>query len=140
VSWDLRFIGNEAIPGLFAACDVVALPYHDVDSSGVLTLATAAGKAVVASAIGGFRDLLAADETALLAPLEPTGFSQALARLIEDPALRRHLGGNLRRHGADEIPSWSAIGRATMDVYDGAITAWHAERAGRTVGPTPRRA
>jgi glycosyltransferase involved in cell wall biosynthesis len=140
VSWDLRYIGDDAIAGLFAACDVVALPYHDVDSSGVLTLAIAAGKAVIASEIGGFRDLLAHGETALLAPLAPAEFTQALARLIEDPALRRRLGANLRRHGIDAIPSWSAIGRATAEIYDGAIAAWRSEQAGRSIGPAPRRA
>lgn len=140
VTWDLRFIGNDAIAGLFAANDVVALPYHDVDSSGVLTLATVAGKAVVASAIGGFRDLLVDGETALLAPLEPTGFAAALARLVEDAALRRRLGAALQRHGTDKIPSWSAIGRATVAVYDDARAAWQVGRAGRPVGPTPRRA
>jgi glycosyltransferase involved in cell wall biosynthesis len=138
VTWDLRFIRNEALADLFAACDVVVLPYHDVDSSGVLTLATSAGKAVVASEIGGFRDLLASGETALLAPLEPAGFAQALGRLVEDDALRRRLGDNLRRHGTDAIPSWSAIGRATVDIYADAIAAWRAERAGHYVrSPSP---
>jgi glycosyltransferase involved in cell wall biosynthesis len=140
VTWDLNFIRDAAIPGLFAACDVVALPYHDVDSSGVLTLATAAGKAVVASQIGGFRDLLASGETALLAPLEPAGFSRALARLIEDAGLRRRLGANLLRHGTEAVPSWAEIGRATAEIYEGAIVDWRAERVGRSVGPAPRRA
>jgi glycosyltransferase involved in cell wall biosynthesis len=140
VTWDLRFIGNDAIAALFAANDVVALPYHDVDSSGVLTLATVAGKAVVASAIGGFRDLLSDGETALLAPLEPTGFAAALARLVEDTALRRRLGAALQRHGSEAIPSWAAIGRATCAVYDEAQLAWRTARAGRPIGSTPRRA
>jgi glycosyltransferase involved in cell wall biosynthesis len=138
VSWDLRFIGDDAIAGLFAACDVVALPYRDVDSSGVLTLAMTAGKAVIASEIGGFRDLLAHDETALLAPLAPAEFTRALARLIEDPALRRRLGANLRRHGTDAIPSWNTIGRATAEIYDAAIAAWRGEHAGHNVrSPSP---
>ena len=140
VTWDLRFIRDAEIPQLFGACDVVALPYHDVDSSGVLTLATVAGKAVIASEIGGFRDLLKADETALLAPLEPVAFARELGRLVETPALRRQLAEKLRRHGTAAIPTWSAIGRTTLEVYGRAIALWRAERAGRALRPTPHRA
>jgi glycosyltransferase involved in cell wall biosynthesis len=99
-----------------------------------------AGKAVIASDIGGFRDLLAPGETALLAPLDPIAFSRDLSRLVDQPALRRRLGDNLRRHGSDAIPTWDAIGCDTEAVYRSAIAAWRAERAGRAIGSTPRRA
>ncbi len=137
VTWDLRFISDDDVPRLFGECDVVALPYHDVDSSGVLSLAIGAGKAVVASAIGGFRDLLTADDTALLARLDAPSFAAALGRLIDDADLRRRLGDNLKRLGTGAIPTWSAIGRDTVAVYARAIAAWRAEAAVRGA-PAPR--
>jgi glycosyltransferase involved in cell wall biosynthesis len=140
VTWDLRFIADHEIGGVFAGADVVALPYHDVDSSGVLSLAIGAGKAVLASAIGGFRDLLADGDTALLARLEPAAFAQALARLIEEPPLRRRLGETLRQLGLGAIPSWPAIGRDTAAVYARAIAAWRAAANAPAAAPTPRRA
>jgi glycosyltransferase involved in cell wall biosynthesis len=140
VTWDLRFIRDAEIARLFGTCDVVALPYHDVDSSGVLTLATVAGKAVIASEIGGFRDLLKAGETALLAPLDAEAFARELARLVETPALRRQLADNLRRHGHAAIPTWSAIGRTTLEVYGRAMVLWRTDRTGRALRPTPHRA
>lgn len=140
VSWDLRFVAPDEVAPLFAACDVVALPYHDVDSSGVLSLAIGAGKAVVASSVGGFRDLLADGETALLAPLEPADFAAALARLVDEPALRRRLGAALQRHGTEAIPSWAEIGRASADVYAEARASWHAAPIAPPIRSTPRRA
>src|SRR5262249_60306901 len=44
-TWDLRFIADHEIGGLFAATGGVALPHHDVDSSRVLSLAIGARQA-----------------------------------------------------------------------------------------------
>ena len=50
-----RFVSEAELPAYFRRADVVALPYRSIDQSGVLYTALAFGKAIVASAIGGFR-------------------------------------------------------------------------------------
>jgi glycosyltransferase involved in cell wall biosynthesis len=55
--------------------------------------AMAAGKAVVATAVGGVPDLIASEETGLLVPAgDSQALGEAIGRLAADPARRRQLG------------------------------------------------
>jgi glycosyltransferase involved in cell wall biosynthesis len=55
--------------------------------------ASALGRPVVASDVGGLNEVLAADETALLVPAGSVeALEQALRRLLESEELRRKLG------------------------------------------------
>jgi glycosyltransferase involved in cell wall biosynthesis len=49
-----RYIRNEELPACFCASDLVVLPYTSVTGNGVLQLAFAFGRPVVASAVGSF--------------------------------------------------------------------------------------
>ena len=49
-----RRIEFECVENYFSACDIVALPYHEGSTSGVLKLALAFGKPVVATKVGDF--------------------------------------------------------------------------------------
>ena len=55
-----RFVEDLEIPAIMRRADIVALPYRDVDQSGVLYTALAFGKPIVASAVGGFGEVLQA--------------------------------------------------------------------------------
>jgi glycosyltransferase involved in cell wall biosynthesis len=55
--------------------------------------AMAAGRAVVASAVGGLRHAVVHERTGLLVPPDDaSALASALARLIRDPELRQRLG------------------------------------------------
>ncbi|MFC0042243.1 glycosyltransferase [Actinomadura rayongensis] len=71
-----------------------------------VTEAMVKGRAVVASAVGGIRLQIADGENGVLVdPADTAGVRRALARLLDDPALRRRLGERARR---------SATARYTM--------------------------
>src|SRR5262249_50432454 len=90
----VRFAGFRGdVAACLAAADIVALPsLHE--GLGVAALeAMAAGRAVVASRVGGLAEVVVHDETGLLvSPGDVAGLAAALGRLAEDRALRARLG------------------------------------------------
>ncbi len=90
----VRFLGRrDDVGDLLAACDIFVLPSRR-EGLGVAALeAMAAGRPVVASAVGGLRDAVVDGRTGVLVPPEdPAALAAALERLTGDLALRTHLG------------------------------------------------
>jgi len=100
---------------------------------GIINLeAMACETAVVASAVGGIKEVVADGETGFLvsleqmkeapcAPLDPDKFSRDLAarinQLMANPSLREKFG-KAGRQRAEEKFSWSAIARQTQQLYE----------------------
>lgn len=81
------------------------------------------GRPVVASNVGGLRDVVVDGETGLVVPpRDPTALRAALERLLADEELRRRLGATGRER-AQERFSWDvttgALVRAYADAADG---------------------
>ena len=102
----------EAVPQLLAAADIYAWPGFD-EAYGVAYLeAQAAGLPVVALDSGGVSDAMRGGETGLLVTdINASAYAQALARLIEDAALRQSMGAAARRFMFDERSLASAGAR-----------------------------
>jgi glycosyltransferase involved in cell wall biosynthesis len=114
---DLRFVGDEEMPFLFERAAVTVFPYREIDASGVLMTALSAGRAIIASRIGLFGELLTDEREALLVPPDdPQGLAAALARVIDDRPLREGLAEGARAL-RDAIPSWTEIGLKTHELY-----------------------
>lgn len=56
VDCDFGYVPDREMEDLFAASDIIALPYTEGSQSGVLFMAYAHGRPVLASDVGGFRD------------------------------------------------------------------------------------
>jgi glycosyltransferase involved in cell wall biosynthesis len=75
------------------------------------------GRPVVATAVGGLRDLVVDGETGLVVPArDPSALRAALERLLGDPELRRRLGEAGRRRAGERF-SWAAVTDATLAAY-----------------------
>jgi len=113
----LGFVPNDELQQLYARAAVVACPSRR-EGFGVACLeAMAHGRPVVATSVGGLRDLVVEGETGLVVPPgDPPALRAALARLLADPDLRRALGAAGRRR-AQERFSWAAVTDATLDAY-----------------------
>jgi glycosyltransferase involved in cell wall biosynthesis len=88
------FAGYRAdAPTLAAALDITAAPSH-VEPLGLSALeAMAAGRPVVASAVGGLTESVVDGETGLLVPpRDAPALAAALERLVDDPATRARFG------------------------------------------------
>jgi glycosyltransferase involved in cell wall biosynthesis len=72
---------------------------------------------VVATGVGGLRDLVVDGETGILVPArDPAALRAALQRLLDDPELRRRLGAAGRQR-AQERFSWAAVTEAMLAAY-----------------------
>lgn len=113
----LDYVPNEEVYQYFFAADLVALPYNEITQSGILQIAYAFGKPVVATDLGGFREAIEDGQNGYLVPLNDT---QALAErcieiLIDNEKIKRM--GYYSRFLSDTKFSWDSIADKTMEVY-----------------------
>jgi glycosyltransferase involved in cell wall biosynthesis len=78
------YIPDEQVPGLFAACDVVALPYRSASQSGVLGQAALAARPVVATRVGSLPQAIG-ERGVLVAPSDPAALAAGLVTALTDP-------------------------------------------------------
>ncbi len=77
-----RYIPNDEVQVFFNACDVVVLPYTEITTSGVIPLAYAFARPVVASDIGGISEVVT-DETGVLVPrCDARSLREGIERLL----------------------------------------------------------
>jgi len=89
-----------------------------------------AGRAVVASDVGGLRDVVTHGVTGFtVPPRDPEALAIALDKLLDDPEERRRLGETGRAHGRQFEAA--AVGRRVAKVFEDAILSradTHADR------------
>ena len=103
---------------IIAAADVIALPSWTEGLPIVVLEAMALGRPVVATPVGGTRELVVDGETGLLVPPRDAGaLADALRRLVDDASLRDRLGDAGRRRAAERF-SLEASVQAVLDLYD----------------------
>jgi glycosyltransferase involved in cell wall biosynthesis len=118
VKLHFRFISSEELVALYRAADVVVYPYRAITTSGALATGLALGKAIVASDLPVFRELLTDGDNALLvAPEDTDALAGALIELVEGSALRERLEGNVRAMNFGE-GAWLSIAQKTAAVYE----------------------
>lgn len=117
IQWDLRFIEEAEVGAVFAESDITAMPYREIDASGVLMVSLALGRPIVASRIGLFAEILEDGAHGYLTPLEDDkALAVALEKLIMDASLRQSMGQNVEKLGRS-IPSWKDIALKTTMLY-----------------------
>jgi glycosyltransferase involved in cell wall biosynthesis len=111
------FVPHDELQRLYARAAVVACPSRR-EGFGVACLeAMAHARPVVASAVGGLKDLVVDEETGLLVPPgDPAALRGALERLLGDRELRRGLGAAGRERARERF-SWDAVTDATLAAY-----------------------
>jgi phosphatidyl-myo-inositol alpha-mannosyltransferase len=105
----------------YQACDVFVAPSTGQESFGIVLLeAMAAGCAVVASDIHGYKRVVQRNVSGLLVePRDPDALAGAIERLIADPDLRRRLG----EAGSRRAPEfdWTHVTAELVNVYESVI-------------------
>jgi len=104
-------------PELLAALDLFVLPSRYEGMPNVILEAMAAGKAVVAAAVGAVPELVQEGQTGLLVPPEDAdALARAVHLLLSDAELRRRLGANGRARVETEFSLEKMI-RLTEELY-----------------------
>jgi len=110
-----RYLPAEEAAALFAAADVVVLPYRAGTQSGVVPLAYAHGRGVISTRVGGLAEAVT-DETGLLvAPEDPAGLAAAMEQVRRG---RRFASAALE----------AALGRARWAAFVGELETLATER------------
>jgi starch synthase len=131
VIWIEEMVQKSTVYELYSHAAVFCCP-SIYEPFGIINLeAMACETAVVASAVGGIKEVVVDGETGFLVPVEqmqespfeplqPQQFSRDLAAkinlLMADPEMRARFGQAGRRR-AEEKFSWSAIAQQTADLY-----------------------
>lgn len=119
LSSNVSFLGDyAAIPELLAALDVFVLPSISESLPNVVLEAMSAGRAVIASAVGGCTEVLEQNRTGILVPAgDPKALAEQILLLLDHPELRVQLGSAARKHAEREFNFAVAV-KNLERVYD----------------------
>ncbi len=114
----VHFLGpRRDVPDLLNAMDIFVLPSYSEGVSLALLEAMAAGRPVVATAVGGLPEVVTdGDNGLLIPPRDANALAEALARLLSDPAWAQQLGANARAHVREHY-SLDRLGREINEIY-----------------------
>jgi len=112
-----RFVSDPEIPALLRRADVLALPYREIEQSGVLYTGLAFGKPMVLGDVGGFAEFGRRHDAArLVPPGDPAALADVLNELVANPAERDRLAAAARAAFAGS-DGWDAIAERTLALY-----------------------
>jgi glycosyltransferase involved in cell wall biosynthesis len=116
-----RWISSQDQASMFQRASVVVLPYTDATQSGVVPVAYAYEKPVVATSVGALPECVEHEKTGLLVPpRDPVSLANAILQLLDNPSLAREFGKAGKRW-LDTVASPMPVVEATIRVYDHAI-------------------
>jgi glycosyltransferase involved in cell wall biosynthesis len=123
-----EFLPHDLVAGIFSAATVVVLPYVSATQTGVIPLAYAFGRPVVATAVGGIVDVVENGVTGFLVePCNETALADAICRILLDSALAKRMGRSAREFAESRL-SWGNAARITIEMYASIVTgASHGE-------------
>lgn len=108
---------EEAILHEFAACDVLVLPSAQETTPMVIAQAMAAGKPVVATAVGGVGEMVSHQKNGFLTQVgDINGLAESMLQLLQQPELR-HCMGEAGRDWAMANYHVDTIAKRTQQVY-----------------------
>jgi len=137
-----RFVSVEELDRYYKAADILTYPYGAVTTSGALMTGIGYGKAIIATALPAFQELLRHEENALLVGYgHVEGFADTLLRLGQSEQLRNRLARQLQITNTN-LPTWSEIARQTARCYATALAeppAWKRDRNPSAAGTLQRK-
>ena len=119
---DITFVGAVlgARPSYYANCSVYACPTTKASFGITLLEAMACSTPIVCSDINGFRNVVEHEREALLVPCgDARALADALARVLDDDALRVRLGAAGRQHAL--AYSWPRVSDTILGLYAGVL-------------------
>jgi len=116
-------VPQDQIPGLYALADVLAFPRYSTRLTEMVTPlkpleAMAVGKAVVASDVGGHRELIQHERTGLLFRAgEVSALAASIIRVLDDTSLRHSLAQEAMMW-VKQARSWDTTTAGYTSIYD----------------------
>ena len=121
IIYNLNFIKNEDIPKYFKAADLVVLPYKDIDHSGIIHLAYSFGKAVLATNVGDFEEVIINDKSGkILKENSYEELSDTIINMFEDKN-KIYKMGKYAKLLSETKYSWTEISEKTIQLYNSVL-------------------
>ncbi len=123
-SLGITWVGHvNDISAVWAKSHIAALPSRREGLPKALLEAAACGRPMIATDVPGCREIVIADKTGLLVPLDDrNALADAIGTLAASPDLRTRYGGAARILAVEKF-SATAIGRQTVQLYDRLVTS-----------------
>ncbi|WP_324718098.1 glycosyltransferase family 4 protein [Carboxydochorda subterranea] len=110
-----RWVSDEEVAPFFQEASVVVLPYRDASQSGVIPIAYAFGRPVVATKVGALPEQVVHGKTGLLVePLDAEALARACVYLLLRPEVAAEMGARGLRMAARE-GDWGRIGEQVLE-------------------------
>lgn len=110
-------VSIEHVGKYFQQCTVVVLPYIDATQSGVIPVAYAYGKPVIASNVGAISEVVDDGKTGFLVPpRDAKALAEKIALFLENPRLSSDMKDDIAKMINGKL-SWDVIAKETFDVY-----------------------
>jgi len=112
-----EFVPHNVVADIFKQASVVVLPYVGATQSGVIPIAYAFGKPVIATKVGGLVDVVEDGKTGMLVePCDANALAEAIITLLSDDDLRKHMGENAFDFVRTTL-SWNNAASTTYNLY-----------------------
>ncbi len=114
----LDYVPIDEVQTYFIRADVVVLPYKRISQSGVIFMAYAFGKPVIATNVGGIPEVVEQNKSGILIPAQnKQALAEAILKLMQNPELAKKMGARALELSRTKY-SWQAIARKTWKLYD----------------------
>lgn len=116
-----RFLSEREIAELCQQCSVVVTPYIDASQSGIVPVAYAFSKPVVATSVGALPEQVDDGVTGLLTPPnQPEKLAEALNKIINNPELAKSMGAAGYRKSHTDM-AWDSIADTVYSTYESVL-------------------
>jgi glycosyltransferase involved in cell wall biosynthesis len=116
------YISEKLLPEAYAACDLFVLPSIGEPFGIVLLEAMASGKPIVATNIGGVREIMKKIPESLVPPADEYSLAKTISRFLYDKELASRVACQCREI-AEKSYGWANIAKKIMNVYINAVSA-----------------
>ncbi len=112
------FVPSEEVAAYFAACDVVILPYKEIDHSGIVHLAYSFGRPLIATNVGDFAEVIEDGKSGyLLKENTAECLAETMLEAFSNTARLENMGNHARKLSETKY-SWSEIAKTTRNLYE----------------------
>jgi glycosyltransferase involved in cell wall biosynthesis len=117
ISLSFKYLTLEEISLYMDAADIVAFPYKHIYQSGMVHLAMAHEKAIIASDVGAISEVVIHGESGVIVPAnDMKRMTAAMISLLSDDKKRLQLGENGLKRAQTEF-AWDKIAHSTEQIY-----------------------
>ncbi|AEH07155.1 glycosyltransferase family 4 protein [Methanothermococcus okinawensis] len=119
----LGFVGGDMLKKLFKSADVAVIP-SVYEPFGIVALeAMAAGAPVVASSVGGLKEIIQHEHNGVLVyPKNPDSIAWGVNKVLSDEGFKEWIVNNAK-HDVYTKYSWDVVANRTVDVYNKVINS-----------------